>query len=202
MFSGIVKSIGVVKDVFKNEYGKNIIINASGLDLTNVKIGDSVCVSGCCLTVTAINGKDLSFYISADTLKKTTLTMLGKNAFVNLELSLKMGDYIGGHILSGHVDETARVVEVTTLGVDRKIKLEVSNFGKNLLVQRGSVAIDGVSLTIAYIIGNSLILNIIPHTWENTTIKYLNTNTNFLVNIEYNEISKHVYKLVKQMIAR
>lgn len=202
MFSGIVKSIGIVKDISKNEQGKNITINTTGLDIANVQIGDSISISGCCLTVTAINGKDLSFYISADTLKKTTLTMLSKNSYVNLENSLKIGDYIGGHILSGHIDETARVVEITTTGVDKKIKIEVSNFGKNLLVQRGSIAVDGISLTVAYISGNVVTLNIIPHTWENTTLKYLNTNTNFLVNIEYSEISKHVYKIVKQIIAR
>lgn len=202
MFSGIVKTVGVVKEIYKNEYGKNIIISAANLDLTGVKIGDSVAVSGCCLTITAINGKDISFYISADTLKKTTLTMLSKNSFVNLETSLRMGDYIGGHMISGHIDETARVVEVNLVGVDKRIKLEISNFGKNVVVQRGSVAIDGVSLTVAYIAGNILTLNIIPHTLENTTMKYLNTSTNYLVNIEYNEISKHVYKLVKQIIAR
>ena len=202
MFSGIVKSIGVVKEIYKNENGKNIKISAPNLDLTGVKIGDSIAVSGCCLTVTAINGKELSFYISADTLKKTTLTMLSNNSFVNLETSLRMGDYIGGHMISGHIDETARVVEVSLLGVDKRIKLEISNFGKNVVVQRGSVAVDGVSLTVAYIAGNILTLNIIPHTLENTTIKYLNTNTNYLVNIEYNEISKHVYKLVKQIIVR
>ena len=144
----------------------------------------------------------MSFYISADTLKKTTLAMLSAGSPVNLEPSLKMGDRLGGHIVSGHVDETARIIGIETIGADKRIKVEVSNYGKNLLVQRGSIAIDGVSLTVAYLMGNVVSLNIIPHTWESTTLKHLNTTTNFLVNVEYDGIAKHVYKIVKSLVAR
>lgn len=201
MFSGIVRNIGIVKEISRNEMGKNIIIS-SELDTKKIKIGDSIAIAGCCLTVISINGKELGFYISADTLKKTTLTMLQKSSHINLEASLCIGDSIGGHLVSGHVDETGRVLEIETIGVDRRIKVEVSNYGKNLLVQKGSITIDGVSLTIAYLAGNIVTLNVIPHTFENTTLKFLNTTTNYLVNIEYDGIAKHVYKIVKGLIAR
>ena len=201
MFSGIVRNVGLVKEIEKNELGKNIIIT-SNLDSSNIKIGDSVAIAGCCLTVVSRNGKDLGFYISADTLKKTTLSMLSVGHHVNLESSLVVGDSVGGHFISGHVDETGRVIDFETTGVDTKIKVEVSNYGKNLLVQKGSITIDGVSLTVAYLFGNTVTLNVIPHTFNNTTLKFLNKTTNFLVNVEYDSIAKHVYKIVKNLIAR
>ena len=201
MFSGIIKNVGLVKDIVKNEGGKNIIIS-SNLNTEVLKIGDSVAVAGCCLTVIAKNSRELTFYISADTLKKTTLAMLNVGSSVNLEPALTMSDLLSGHLVSGHVDETGRIVEIETIGIDHKIKVEVSNYGKNLLIQKGSITIDGVSLTVAYLAGNVVTLNIIPHTFQNTTIKFLNTKTNFLVNIEYDGIAKHVYKVVKNLIAR
>jgi riboflavin synthase len=201
MFSGIIEATGLVKEIAKHEDGKKIVIS-SALDQSSFKIGDSIAVSGCCLTLIAKTGREMSFYISADTLKKTTLAMLSTGSPVNLEPSLKMGDRLGGHIVSGHVDETARIVGIETIGADKRIKVEVSNYGKNLLVQRGSIAIDGVSLTVAYLMGNVVSLNIIPHTWESTTLKHLNTTTNFLVNVEYDGIAKHVYKIVKSLVAR
>ena len=201
MFSGIIEATGLVKEVAKHEDGKKITIS-SIIDQSSFKIGDSIAISGCCLTLTAKMGREMSFYISGDTLKKTTLAMFSAGSPVNLEPSLKFGDRLGGHIVSGHIDETARVVGIETVGADRRIKIEVSNYGKNLLVQRGSIAVDGVSLTVAYLTGNVVSLNIIPHTWENTTLKHLNTTSNFLVNVEYDGIAKHVYKIVKNLIAR
>ncbi len=201
MFSGIIEATGFVKEVLKHEEGKKIIISST-ISQANFKMGDSIAVSGCCLTLTALNGREMEFYISADTLKKTTLTMLSAGSSVNLEPSLKVGDRMGGHIVSGHVDETARIIGIENMGADRRIKVEISNYGKNLVVQRGSIAIDGVSLTVAYAMGNVVSLNIIPHTWEHTTLKHLNPTTNFLVNVEYDNIAKHVYKIVKSLIAR
>ena len=128
--------------------------------------------------------------------------MLSVGHHVNLESSLVVGDSVGGHFISGHVDETGRVIDFETTGVDTKIKVEVSNYGKNLLVQKGSITIDGVSLTVAYLFGNTVTLNVIPHTFNNTTLKFLNKTTNFLVNVEYDSIAKHVYKIVKNLIAR
>jgi riboflavin synthase len=201
MFSGIIATTGSIKEIKKHEDGKIIVISSS-IDQTDFKIGDSIAVSGCCLTITARNGRDITFYASADTLKKTNLSMLSVGSSVNLEPALKLGERLGGHLVSGHVDETARVIGIETAGADRKIKIEISHYGKNLAVQRGSICVDGVSLTIAYITGNIISLNIIPHTWETTTLKHLNPQTHFLVNIEYDGIAKHVYKIVKSIIAR
>lgn len=201
MFSGIVKVIGSIKEIAKYEDGKNIVVS-SQLETNDIKIGDSVAVSGCCLTVISRNGNDLGFYISADTLKKTTLAMLSIGSRVNLESSLRYGDYIGGCVMTGHIDETARIVEIDASKTDKKIKVAVSNFGKNLLIQRGTIVIDGVSLTVSYLSGSIVTLNIIPHTWENTILKFANTTTNFLVNVEYDSIAKHVYKIVKHLIVR
>ena len=201
MFSGIIRATGSVRNIEKHENGKNITIFSS-LDTKDFRIGDSICVSGCCLTLTKKQNKEMTFYISGDTLKKTTLAMLSVGSSVNLEPALKMGEGISGHIVSGHIDETARVISLETIGADKRIKVEVSHYGKNLLIQRGSITIDGVSLTIAYIVGNVITLNIIPHTWENTTLKLLNPQANFLVNVEYDDVAKHVYKVVKHLIAR
>lgn len=201
MFSGIVQTVGSVKEITKDGEGRQITISSS-LDTSKINIGESICVSGCCLTLVAKKEREMVFYISADTLKKTTLAMLSKGSSVNLEPSLKVGDSIGGHFITGHVDETGRILGIESVGIDTRIKIEVSNFGKNLLVQRGSIAIDGISLTVAYINGNIVTLNIIPHTWENTTLKLLKGSTNALVNVEFEAIAKHVYKIVKNLIAR
>ena len=201
MFSGIIETTGLVREIIKNEQGKIIKIS-SNLDQTGLKIGDSICVAGCCLTLTALEGKEKTFYVSADTLKKTTLAMLSVGSFVNLESSLKVGSSIGGHFVSGHVDETARVLGIETIGADRKVKIEISHYGKNIIIQRGSICIDGVSLTVSQAIGNIVVLNIIPHTWEKTTLKYLNTQISFIVNIEFDGVAKQFYKTVKHLLAR
>jgi riboflavin synthase len=201
MFSGIIQTVGSVRDVIPFEQGRKIVV-FSNLDKTGLKIGDSIAIDGCCLTLTQLNGNEKTFYISYDTLKKTSLAMLCKGSLVNLESSLKVGHSIGGHFVSGHVDETARVIEIENIGADRKVKIEISHYGKNFVVQRGSICINGVSLTVAQIIGNVVTLNIIPHTLESTTLKYLNKTTNFVVNVEFDGIAKNVYKTVKNFLTR
>ena len=201
MFSGIIETIGTVREVTKNEQGKIIKI-FSHLDQTGLKIGDSISVAGCCLTLTELEGNEKTFYISSDTLRKTTLSMLSVGSNVNLESSLKVGASIGGHFISGHVDETGKVLSVETIGADRRVKIEVSHYGKNVVIQRGSISVDGVSLTVSQVIGNIVTLNIIPHTWEKTTLKYLNPQNTFLVNVEFDGVAKHVYKAVKHLLAR
>lgn len=201
MFSGIIKAIGIVKEIQPEGEGKKLLIS-SNLNLENIQIGDSVAISGCCLTVIHKEKGTLGFYISADTLEKTTLIGLQPNSKVNMEPSLRMCDALGGHFVTGHVDSTARIVGVTSIGIDHRIEIEINKYGKKLLIQRGSITLDGISLTVAYLSGNIVVLNIIPHTWENTTMKYLNATANYLVNIEYDPIAKHTYKFVKNLIVR
>jgi riboflavin synthase len=199
MFSGIIEAIGNVREVTPHEEGKYITIS-SNFNQSDLKIGDSVAVAGCCLTIIELDAKQMKFYASKDTLQKTNLIMLSKGSAVNLEKALLASSRLGGHLVSGHVDETATIESIETIGADKRITIIVSNFGKNLLAQRGSVTVEGISLTVAQMIGNKLILNIIPHTWENTTLNMVREG--YIVNIEFDIIAKHAYKMLKNLINR
>lgn len=206
MFGGIVAGIGIVTEVVRAkegdiDSGRTITISTK-LNTSDLKIGDSVCVSGCCLTLTKKDGNSMQFFAIQDTLKVTTLMMLGVNSYVNLEFSLRVGDPIGGHIVTGHVDEVCKIVGIEDLGKYKRLQIEISKYGSEYVVQKGSIAINGVSLTIAYAARNIVAVNIIPHTWENTNIKLLNDTINCFVNVEFDQTAKYLHKIAKKYFTR
>ncbi len=200
MFTGIIKHIGFVVSNIQEQDGKVLTVK-----ILNVKqaidIGDSVSIEGCCLTVTKVDGDCLSFYVSKETLKQTTLALLVKGQRVNIELAMLASTPLGGHLVSGHIDEVARITTVEFNQNTYKIYVELSPQGKKSVVKKGSIAINGVSLTIMNINGKIIELNIIPHTWNNTTLCTVNDSTNNLVNVEFDQMVKIINKKIDEHFA-
>jgi riboflavin synthase len=200
MFTGIIKHIGLVVSNTQEQDGKVLTVK-----ILNVKqaidIGDSISIEGCCLTVIKIDGDCFSFYISKETLKQTTLALLVKGQYVNTEPAILASTPLGGHLVSGHIDEVARVTTVEFNQNTYKIHVELSPQGKKGVVKKGSIAINGVSLTVMNINGKIIELNIIPHTWNNTTLCILNDSTNNLVNVEFDQMVKIINKKIDEHFA-
>lgn len=199
MFTGIIKHIGTVFENTSEKDGRNLMVRIPSLE--KQQIGDSISIMGCCLTITQINADVFSFYISADTLRQTTLAMLSKGQSVNCEPAMLASTPLGGHLVSGHVDEVGRVVEIQTIQNTHKIYVEISPQGKKWVVKKGSIAIDGVSLTIMGIQGRVVELNIIPHTMQWTTLKNLDLLSSNLVNVEYDQMAKMISKKIDEHFA-
>ena len=199
MFTGIIQQTAFVVGNVQTQDGKTLKIRFAKVE--NVKIGDSIAINGCCLTVIKIEGNELSFYVSMETLKQTTLMMLSNNDRVNIETAMLASTPLGGHIILGHVDEVAKVVSIENSQNTYKIMIEVSNAGKKFLIKKGSIAIDGISLTIMAVKGRILELNVIPHTWNNTTLSLLNVASNGLVNVEFDHFVKIIGKKIDEHFA-
>ncbi|WP_424244335.1 riboflavin synthase [Elusimicrobium posterum] len=187
MFTGLIEDIGVVQHLG----GAKIIISTK---LDDIKNGDSIAVNGVCLTVTEIAAGDLSFDYSPQTDKNTILSNLKKGDKVNLERALKLTSRLGGHIVSGHVDCVSKITAVTKLDNFYKISVEIDkNYGK-YIADKGSVTVNGISLTVAEINGNIFDLYIIPETYKNTTLSLLKSGDS--VNIETDILAKYTERLL------
>lgn len=193
MFTGIVEEIGKINKIIKGEKSAKIIINADKV-LEDVKIGDSIAVNGVCLTVTDYSSDNFTAYIMTETFIKTNLKNLKPNDCVNLERALKLSDRFGGHIVSGHVDGvgTIKSIQRDEIAVWFEIKapFEILKY----IVYKGSVAIDGISLTVAFVDDFTFKVSIIPHTLQSTVLFYKKTGDE--VNIECDILSKYVEKML------
>lgn len=169
MFTGIITDIGTVKSV-DNASGDVRLGIETAYDLSTVDMGASIACSGCCLTVVA--QKDNVFYVdvSAESISKTTIGSWGEGSRINLERALKVGDELGGHIVSGHVDGLAKLISITPEGDSYRLKFDVPQDLACFIAPKGSVSLDGISLTVNEVEGNQFGVNIIPHTWEHTTL--------------------------------
>jgi riboflavin synthase len=189
MFTGIVTSLGVVRKARKRARILDLEIVAPGL-ARQLQIGDSVSVNGVCLTATRTSRKTFSTQAMNETLEVTTTGSLAKGSIVNLELAARMSDRIGGHMVQGHIDHTARVIRIENLDGIRRIWFEPTEEVLRYLVPKGSIAIDGVSLTIVEVGLTSFHVALIPHTLEITTLKDLSVGS--VVNLEVDVIAKYV----------
>ena len=189
MFNGIILNQGIVKKIDKRSKGINIFIKSS-LKIGKTSIGMSISCDGVCLTLITINNKLLEFYLSNETIKKSKFKYVKVNDFINLELPLKFGQKISGHICQGHVDCTAKISFIKK--VDKSYLLEFiidSKQSKNL-VEKASILINGISLTISKKTKKGFQIWIIPHTFKLTNLSKLKKND--LVNIEIDILSKYV----------
>jgi riboflavin synthase len=193
MFTGIVEGLGKVKRLTMKGVDAVLEIEAA-IDLNDISIGDSIAVNGACLTVTARNQNIFNADVSAETLGKTTLKLLQAGAKVNLEKSLRVGGFIGGHFVLGHVDATGRILSQTQKSGSLILAVEIDDNLSRYIVEKGSVAIDGVSLTVNKLEKGRFYVNIIPHTAENTTL--VAKKVGDLVNIETDVLGKYVEKLL------
>lgn len=159
---------------------------------TSCNIGDSVAINGICLTIVKINlaKKSLEFFVSHETSSKTTIILLNEGTIVNLEFALLASSKLGGHIVTGHIDETIKFKSKSSLGDSFVLNFECSSKNSKYLIKKGSICIDGVALTINNVIRNSFEVCIIPHTWQNTTLQNLDQNTNNICNVEYDYFAK------------
>lgn len=170
MFTGLIQDVGVVQDISKADGGDVRIKIATAFDLTAVQIGASICCSGCCLTVIEIEKNTFDVEVSAETLNKTRIGSWSVNQRVNLEPSLKIGDEMGGHIVSGHVDCVTNIETISPVEGSHKLVIAIPEGYAPYIAAKGSIAIDGISLTVNEADEKSFSVNIIPHTWDHTTL--------------------------------
>ena len=192
MFTGIVENIGKIVSI--DEVKQGYVISIEILDLSvNVSNGDSVSVNGACLTVIENESNIFNFNLSPETLKLTSLKSLNKDNLVNIEFPLTLNKFISGHITTGHVDTVGIIVNIIQNTDSWFLQIKISQTYFKYIVQKGSICIDGVSLTINNVDNDMIDLMIIPHTYENTIIKGYKIGDN--VNIEVDYIAKHLEKL-------
>ena len=189
MFTGIIQNIGVVTDFFDNL----LYINTEDNAFNNIDTGTSVSVDGVCLTSKSIENNNIIFQISNESLNRSIIKNYKKNDYVNLELPIKPNDLLSGHIVQGHVDEVAKVIEITEEGNTLwNFKFTCNN--SRYLVDKGSIAINGVSLTTNKPVQNEFSVAVVNETFKRTNFKYLEPDTQ--VNIEYDILSKYVERLI------
>ena len=192
MFSGIIENTGKVIKCLSHSDTQKIFIEINKSN-SKVSIGDSIAINGACLTVEEINSNVYAFTVSPETLKKTTLKNLEQNSNVNIETPLTLERFINGHLTSGHIDSVGKIFKIVKAENSWNILVEVEKNIIKYLVSKGSIAMDGVSLTINGINKNILDLMIIPYTHQNTIIKFYKEGR--LVNIEVDLILKYLEKI-------
>ncbi len=195
MFTGLVEEKGFIKEKIKTGDGIRFVISAKKI-MDDLKIGDSVAVNGVCLTVVQKEGNTFSVDTIEETLKKTNLGSTILKEFVNLERPLKADARLGGHFVLGHIDTTGKVKQVNELSNSHFITISFpGNFSK-YLIPVGSVAIDGVSMTVAELGKNEFSVGVIPHTWEETI--FADKKVGDTVNLEFDVLGKYIIQLTEQ----
>jgi riboflavin synthase len=193
MFTGLIEDLGTVLDLRRGSDAAALTLTTA-LPLHELRLGESVAVNGACLTVTACGSDRFSADISPETLGKTTLGNLHKGARVNLERALRLADRLGGHLVTGHIDGTARISERLRQGNAWRFVFQLDPLLARLLVAKGSVAIDGVSLTVNDVADDRFNVMVIPHTLAQTTLA--SREVGELVNVETDLIGKYVARLL------
>ena len=193
MFTGIIEGFGTIREIRSEGQGKRMTLDAD-FSLEQTRIGDSICVSGACLTAVMIDENRFSVDVSPETLSKTTFKSAKIGDRVNLERALRLSDRIDGHLVSGHIDGIGTVTLKQNIGNVIIVSFKVSEIISHYMIQKGSVAVDGISLTINNCSHDSFDVSIIPHTAKLTTIGFKKAGD--LVNIETDMIGKYVERFV------
>ena len=193
MFTGLVKDIGTIISVEENTEGKIFEIKTNLI--SEIKIDDSVAVNGCCLTATKINENSFIAQAVHVTLEKTSLGYLQVGSKANLELAMRLSDRLGGHLVQGHVNAKAKLKSIEPKGNNINLWFDIPVTQMKYIISEGSIAISGISLTVAAIVENSVMVTIIPHTWHHTNLNTLNINDE--VNIEVDMMAKYLENFSK-----
>ncbi|WP_400075650.1 riboflavin synthase [Winogradskyella sp. R77965] len=191
MFTGIIEDLGIIKNIVTD--GGNIHISVSTNITNELKIDQSVAHNGVCLTVVRIDGNTYTVTAIKETLDKTNLGLLSKNDSVNIERAMKLGDRLDGHIVQGHVDQTAKCIDIEEENGSWVYTFEYDKSLNNITIEKGSVTVNGVSLTVVNSKTNSFSVAIIPYTYNHTTFKNLKVEDS--VNLEFDVIGKYVKRL-------
>jgi len=194
MFSGIIADMGRVTEAADREGGLRLVISVGTLDLGDVQTGDSIAVNGICLTVIAHTVDSFTVEVSRETLD-CTVGLDKPGEIVNLEKALRLVDRLGGHLVSGHVDGVGEVVSFTDLGESWKLTVRAPSALAKYIAVKGSIAINGVSLTVNQVAGNEFSVNLIPHTLAQTSLKNLCAGS--LINLEVDLIARYVERMLQ-----
>lgn len=193
MFTGIIQSIGTIAQVTPIGDDVQLAISTQTLDMHDVQLGDSIAVNGVCLTVIALADAQFTAHVSKETLSVTE--GLQYTHPVNLEKALRLSDRLGGHLVSGHVDGVGEVMNFTSLGECWQLKICAPHAISKYIAIKGSICVNGVSLTVNQVVGDTFSINLIPHTLENTTLKLLKTGHR--VNLEVDQIARYVERITE-----
>ena len=194
MFNGIIKNTGKINKIFSNGANFYMIVN-SKMKCTKSEIGSSISCSGVCLTLDNYKDKKMHFYLSKETINRTSFKKAKKNQLINLEKSLKYGDRISGHFVQGHVDTTAVIKKIEFFGRSWCITFSLSKKYMKYIIPKGSISVNGVSLTISKISNYNFQIVIIPKTLKLTNLIHLRKND--LVNIEFDVLGKYARNFLK-----
>ncbi|WP_050606868.1 riboflavin synthase [Clostridium niameyense] len=197
MFTGIVEEIGAVLNIKEGENFLHIIIKATKVT-ENLNLGDSIAVNGVCLTVTDFNKDSFTADVMGETIRKSSLKTLKKGSLVNLERALTLNKPLGGHIVSGHIDGIGEIKNIKTEAIATFLTIKAQEYILKYLVSKGSVALDGVSLTLVQVERDCFTVSLIPHTKEKTILNYKSKGD--IVNIECDIIGKYIYKFMNLKI--
>ena len=193
MFTGIITDIGTVRALEKK--GDTRIEITTRIDTTSINIGASICCSGVCMTVIEKQDDWFAVEASGETLSKTVLGSWTLDTLINLERALKVGDEMGGHVVSGHVDGTAQVTDIFKEGKSLRVNFKTTDILKRFVAPKGSVTLNGVSLTVNEVKGNSFGVNLISHTQIETTLGKLSTGE--MINVEIDMLARYVARLLE-----
>ena len=190
MFTGLVERVGRVEAL----RGGRLVLDAGFED---VVIGESIAVNGVCLTVVKIDRNILEFDLSEETLSRSNLRFLKRGDYVNLERALRLSDRLGGHILQGHVDFTSPIVKLQRTGEHWSLVVEIKPGYEMYFVEKGSIGIDGISLTINKVERQFIYINVIPHTYQNTNLRFRKVGD--MVNVEVDIVGKYVVNYLQRL---
>lgn len=193
MFTGIIQAVGQIEHIAPVGDDARLTIGAGSLDLRDVALGDSIATSGVCLTVIASDERSFQVHVSKETLSCTV--GLDTNKPVNLEKALRLADRLGGHLVSGHVDGVGQVVRFEPIGDCMLLSIRAPHALSRYIAVKGSIAIDGVSLTVNTVDHDTFSINLIPHTLEMTTLQHLGVGSR--VNLEVDQIARYVERMAQ-----
>lgn len=196
MFTGIIQCTGILARSEARGGDLRLVIAAPAMDFSDIAIGDSICVSGCCLTIVALDGDALAFDVSNETLSLTTLGDLREGDTVNLEKALRLSDRLGGHLLSGHVDGVGRIAAIEPDARSQRWAIDAPAGLARYIAAKGSICVDGVSLTVNTVESARFSVNLIPHTVEVTT--FAQRRPGDRVNLEVDMMARYLERLLQE----
>ncbi|MDO9011551.1 MAG: riboflavin synthase [Gallionella sp.] len=197
MFSGIIADVGIITRADNREGGLRLAVEGEVLGMDDVQLGDSIAVNGVCLTVIKIDGREFTVDVSRETLN-CTVGLEHQGGHVNLEKALRLSDRLGGHLVSGHVDGVGEVVTFNDIGESWRLVVRAPQQLAKYIAMKGSITINGVSLTVNHVAGSEFEVNLIPHTLEVTTLNELKTGAK--VNLEIDLIARYVERMMQKEV--
>jgi riboflavin synthase len=197
VFSGIIADVGIITRAADREGGLRLSVEAEVLGMEDVQIGDSIAVNGVCLTVVTLAGREFTVDVSRETLN-CTVGLAHQGAHVNLEKALRLSDRLGGHLVSGHVDGVGSVIAFNDIGESWRLVVRAPQSLAKYIAVKGSITINGVSLTVNHVAGAEFEVNLIPHTLDVTTLNELKTGAQ--VNLEIDLIARYVERMMQKEV--